>query len=184
MPKLTKADIARLADEFGPRVFRTAYRLLKNPQMAEDVLQEVFLKLLRQPQQFERVKNWPAYLTTMGTSLAIDLLRQHKYQVLDEEHQCAPPHPPGADAVTPLNPLQHLSLSRDLEKLRVALTRLSQQECQVFCLRHLEEFSYKEIAAQLDISVNLVGVTLNRAQSRLSEQLTGSQFLGAVYEIH
>lgn len=183
MPQLTKAAIAGLADECGPRVFRAAYRLLKDPILAEDVLQEVFLKLLRQPRQFDGVKNWPAYLTTMGTSLAIDLLRQRRHQLLAEEYQDRQPAPDGQTAEPP-GPMQALSVSRDLEKLRAALTRLSQLECQVFCLRHLEEFSYKEIAAQLDISVNLVGVTLNRAQSRLSEQLTESQFLGAVYEIN
>ena len=57
------------------------------------------------------------------------------------------------------------------QNLRRALTKLSQQEATVFCLRCLEDLAYQEIADRLQIEVNAVGVTLHRARTRLSELL-------------
>ena len=74
-------DVAALARQYGPAVFRAAWRVLGARAAAEDVQQQVFLRLIESPPR--NVESWPAYLTTMGTRLAIDhLRRQRRWRLL------------------------------------------------------------------------------------------------------
>ena len=57
------------------------------------------------------------------------------------------------------------------DHLRQALNELDDRQAQVFCLACLEGWSYEEIAGQLDLNVNHVGVLLNRARTILREKL-------------
>ena len=67
------SDPGALAARYGTLVFRAAYRVLGDATQAEDVQQDVFLRLLRsRPRD---VASWPAWLTTSATRLAIDALR-------------------------------------------------------------------------------------------------------------
>jgi RNA polymerase sigma-70 factor (ECF subfamily) len=58
-----------------------------------------------------------------------------------------------------------------VEKVRQSLSSLPPQEAQVFCLRYLNDMSYRQIAAQLGITTNSAGVLLHRARSRLRESI-------------
>ncbi len=180
-----QAAIAKLAQQHGRMVFHTTYRLLGNSHSAEDVTQEVFIKLFKKSTNaFNSIKNWPAYLKTMASSAAIDQLRRQQRQAeesmedsLNEDIQSV------EKAQRNTDPYREIALSRDIENFRSALAELATQDAHVFCLRHLEEFSYQEIAKQLGISTSLVGVTLHRAQQKISQLVGESQFLGAGYEI-
>ena len=57
------------------------------------------------------------------------------------------------------------------EALREALTDLDDRQAQVFCLVCLEGLSYQQVAEQVGVTVNHVGVLLNRAKTRLRERL-------------
>jgi RNA polymerase sigma factor (sigma-70 family) len=57
------------------------------------------------------------------------------------------------------------------EVLRIALAELDLREAQIFCLACLEKLSYREIALQLDLTVNHVGVLLHRARTGLQSRL-------------
>ena len=57
-------DVAALARQYGPTVFRAAWRVLGARAAAEDVQQQVFLRLIESPPR--NVESWPAYLTTVG----------------------------------------------------------------------------------------------------------------------
>jgi hypothetical protein len=57
-------DVTALARQYGPAVFRAAWRVLGVRAAAEDVQQQVFLRLIESPPR--NVESWPAYLTTMG----------------------------------------------------------------------------------------------------------------------
>ena len=57
------------------------------------------------------------------------------------------------------------------ERLQQALGQLTPREASVFCLRSLEGLSYKEIAVQLDLTTNSVGVLIHKARKRLRDLL-------------
>ena len=70
-----------------------------------------------------------------------------------------------------IGPLPAAEASELAEQLRLALAGLEDRHAQVFCLACLDGLSYQEIAEQLGVTVNHVGVLLNRAKATLRERL-------------
>ena len=70
-----------------------------------------------------------------------------------------------------MEPVLAAETSELADHLRQALSELDDRQAQVFCLACLEGWSYEEIAGQLELNVNHVGVLLNRARTILREKL-------------
>src|SRR5947209_1798111 len=68
-------EIERIFRDHHGLVFRAAYRITGNPSDAEDVLQTVFLRLLRRDGEAEAVGNMPGYLHRAAVNSALDLMR-------------------------------------------------------------------------------------------------------------
>ena len=154
--------LARHADA----VWRTAYRILGGTADADECMQEAFVDAVRVNRR-ESVRDWGAMLRRLATVRALDRLRRRSAERVrfsggtDCEALPSPGEPPEARA-------QRTELSN---LLRCALGRLPPPQAQVFCLRHVEGMSYEEIADQMQVSVNSVGVILHRARERLRELL-------------
>ncbi|MBT71061.1 MAG: hypothetical protein CMQ15_03330 [Gammaproteobacteria bacterium] len=158
------ATIDELFSEHHEKVLLAAYRVTGNMQDAEEVLQSVFLRLLkrREPQSYG--VSAAAYLRRAATNAGIDLLRS-KYRsktdrLIEEIH---PSTRGAADSEA-----QQIELRSHLRK---ALLSLEQHAAEVFALRFFEDFSNAEIAELLDTSPNTIAVTLHRARTRLQEIL-------------
>ena len=174
------SHIAELANQNGRQVFQTAYRLLGDKHLAEDIVQEVFLKLLKKNfTAFDQIQSWPAYLKVMTASASYDLLRKKSRQA-EQTLEEAPVQ--SVESKEQDAPDKHLMRGRDMSCFRKALCQIPQLEANVFSLRHIEEFSYQEIAEQLNITTGNVGITLSRAKQKLSQILKEPQSLGASYE--
>jgi RNA polymerase sigma-70 factor (ECF subfamily) len=156
------SDIVR---DFGPLVWRTARRLLRDHADAADCFQQTFVSAL-QLETREPVSNWPGLLQRIATARALDLLRKRmRHPTSDLEFADSVP----STLDDPVSMAQGAELG---DRLREALATLPAQQSEVFCLRHLNELSYQEISTQLGMSIDAVGVTLHRARGRLREQLT------------
>jgi RNA polymerase sigma-70 factor, ECF subfamily len=160
--------VTDLSERYGRMVFSTAYRVLGNPQDAEDVLQEVFLKLLGGWSgriKHDAVRDWGAYLRVTALRTSVDLLRrkpkfkQESWELVRELET-----PDG-------NPRYLASQKQKARFLRQALAQLPERDAKVFAMRFFEDFAYNAIAENLNISVNQVGVILHRTRERLKEIL-------------
>lgn len=160
-------DPAALARLYGPLVFRAAYRVLGDAGRAEDVQQEVFLRLLET--SAADVQSWPAWLSACATRLAIDALRrQRRWQRLVPQWLVlAPAAAASAEQAT--------SEAQRARQLREALAGLSRREAQCFALRYLEGEEIGAIAAALGLSENNVSVALHRAKRRLESRLGAAE---------
>ena len=140
------------------RVFRAAYRITGNPSDAEDVLQTVFLRLVRSGT--ESVDKMESYLHRAAVNAALDLLRARRVQVPidDVEHNLA-----GPDSTAELR-----------EQLRRAVADLHPTAAEMFALRYFEGYENSEIAGIMDTTAGVVAVTLHRARTRLQDQLRTS----------
>ena len=153
-----------LFSEHHDKVLLAAYRVTGNMQDAEDVLQSVFLRLLkrREPQTYG--SSSAAYLRRAAINASIDLLRSkyhtHSVSLIEEIHSATQG---AADS-----DVRQAELRRHL---REALLSLEHHAAEVFALRFLEDFSNAEIAVLLDTTPNTVAVTLHRARTRLQEIL-------------
>jgi len=150
--------------EYGPLVWQTAYRLLANHADAADCFQETFLAALELSRR-QDVRNLPGLLVRLATTRAIDRLRQKNRQRRTEAGDDEQPIAAGVD------PLDQLEAKDLAGLLREAIAALPAQEARVFCLRHLGELSYRQIARELQIGISAVGVSLHRAKVRLREAL-------------
>jgi RNA polymerase sigma-70 factor (ECF subfamily) len=69
------------------------------------------------------------------------------------------------------DPLELAQANELAERMRTTLSEIDPRQSQVFCLTQLEGLSYDEVAAELGLTVNHVGVLLNRARTTLKERL-------------
>ena len=159
-------DWQQIVAQHGPAGWRTAYRLLGNRADADECLQESFLAALAVSER-ETVENWQALLTRLATSRAIDRLRSRDRRRQREEIavSCSTR---SVDA-----PEQQLVERELADELRRSLVRLPANQAQAFCLHCLEDWSYQDIAAQLNVSVNAVGTLVHRARKQLRALMAG-----------
>jgi RNA polymerase sigma-70 factor (ECF subfamily) len=159
-------DWPEIVEQYAPVVWRAIYRLLPDETHAADCFQETFVSAMetagRQP-----VANWPGLLQRLATRRALDFLRR---QIRDRRRVTIPATWDGMPADDP-GPAQQVQSFELAEQLRQVLAQLPAQQAEVYCLRHLNELSYEQIAEELNVSVDVVGVTLHRARGRLRELL-------------
>ena len=146
----------------GPAVWQTAYRLLGNHEDAADCFQETFVSALDFCRR-HRVRNFSGLLARLATTRAIDQLRRRFRRAQSETdfEDCI--------AVQSENPCpsQEAQQKELTAMLRKSLSGLPPQEAQIFCLRYLNDMSYRQIANELDIKTNTAGVLLHRARAKL-----------------
>ena len=154
---LSPADFERLFRESSPMVYRSAFRLLGNPQDAEDVLQTVFLRFLRRDSSQGSVLQPETYLHRAAINAALDLLRARPRHASPLDSLSAEPASPSS---------QELSC-----RLRDALSRLDPKAAEIFLLRYVEGYGNKEIAQLLDMSQTMVAVSLFRSRQKLQNEI-------------
>ena len=144
-------------------VWGIAYRLVGNREDAADCFQETFLAAYRYATR-QDVSNWSVLLKRMATAKAIDKLRA-RYR----ERTSRASVPDVADANP--GPVAQAEATELKERLRESIARLPDSMAQVFCLRVEEEMTYDDIAQQLNLTTNAVGVLLHKARKRLHKLL-------------
>jgi len=167
--KTVSADIERLFRDHHESILRAAYRITGDRMAAEDVLQALFVKLLRRDLSVD-IKTSPAlYLRRAAVNLALDQLRKRRRQVpLEDVAELSAGR--GSDP-------RQAALSGELAgRLRQALAQLHPTAAEMFALRHFEGLSNTEIGRLLGASWGTVAVTLHRAHRRLRKDL--SSFVG------
>ena len=163
---LSEADLERVFREHHALVFRAAYRVTGNPNDAEDVLQTVFLRMMKRPPGAAPVGNMASFLHRAAVNAALDLVRSRqniRHVPLDElEPVLSEPAHRSPDRV------QHSGEIR--EWLRGALARLNPRIAEMFMLRFFDGKDNPEIARLLKTTPGTVAVTLSRTRDRLEKE--------------
>jgi RNA polymerase sigma-70 factor, ECF subfamily len=159
-------DWSQIVEQHGPLVWRTVWRLVSNDADAADCFQRTFVSAL-ELERDGKIRNWPGLLKRLATARAMDCLRE-RYRSADRLTALAGDALPDGRAADPSRAAEATELADDL---RMALVHLDDEQAQVFCLACLEGFKYHQIAEQLGITVNHVGVLLHRARATLQERL-------------
>lgn len=143
-------------------VYRYALRMSGSPEIADDVVQEVFLALIRGARGFDpQAGALGSYLYGMARNL---LFRQFSSPVADELEDDA--------LVTDANPLDGLEQAEQVERVRRALASLPAHYREAVVLCEMEEMSYAEVAEMLGVAVGTVRSRLHRARAILVEKLS------------
>lgn len=142
-------------------IFRAAYRITGNSSDAEDVLQTVFLRLVRH-EDVLAIANLAAYLHRSAVNAALDLLRTRK-----DAQTVSLDVDPQLPQLTTAGTAARATELRDW--LRQALARLNPRWAEMFVLRFVEDFSNREIAGMMKTSPAVVAVVLHRTRAQLKK---------------
>jgi len=144
-------------------VFRTAYRVTGNAGDAEDVLQTVFLRMLRRGPGADPLENVESYLRRAAINAALDVIRSRQ---ADQ----TVPLPEDSSDLMPTTPAQ-ADVSGLRQGLSRAMSHLKPMQAEIFALRFLEGLSNRQIAETLGISQVRVAVIVHRTRLQLRKEL-------------
>ena len=152
------------------KVFNLAYKFVGRHDEAEDLTQDVFVKIFKALHTFDRRANFQTWLVSVSRNLCIDHYRsvRKERETIDRDVN--------ADDLSPVSTEigPHVALERrDLaQELRRALPQRRGQLLQAVVMRDLQELSYQEIADQLGLPEGTVKSRINRGRSELARQIT------------
>jgi RNA polymerase sigma-70 factor (ECF subfamily) len=159
-------DIVRL---YWRKVFNVAYKFVGRQDEAEDLTQDIFLKLFKSLKTFDRRANFSTWLISVSRNLCID-----HYRSMRREHDVVTHD---VDVVTLARPSVIDSPQAALEQrdrvalLRAALDKLAPSLRTAVMLRDIQELSYQEIAEKLGVPEGTVKSRINRGRTELSRQI-------------
>src|ERR1043166_4781646 len=173
-PAHSESELERIFRENHALVFRAAYRITGNADDAEDVLQTVFLRMLKRDTGADPVGNMASFLHRAAVNAALDLMRSRqniRNIPLDELEPvlAEPAH---------RSPERAQASGETREWLRGALAPLNPRIAEMFSLRFFEGKDNPEIARLLNTTPGTVAVTLSRTRDRLQKELEA--YLGGV----
>lgn len=153
-------DWVGFVEEYGPLVYSSAWRILKDRQEAEDITQDVFT--FAWSQRTDHVQNMCGWLRHIAVRRSLDQLRRRR--------------PLTSSALDFIATKQDVSDALEFAELegavRFAVAALPEQQSAIFALRYFEEMSNPQIAEQLAISSSAVSSALHAARTTLASVLT------------
>jgi RNA polymerase sigma-70 factor, ECF subfamily len=159
-------EIVRL---YWRKVFNVAYKFVGRQDEAEDLAQDIFLKLFKSLKTFDRRANFSTWLVSVSRNLCID-----HYRSMRREHDVVTHD---VDVVSLARPSALDSPQVALERrdrvalLRAALDKLAPSLRTAVILRDIQELSYQEIAERLGVPEGTVKSRINRGRTELARQI-------------
>ena len=178
---LLPAALGAVLETDGDRLYRLAFRVTRDPGLAEDAVQEAFASALKGVGSFRGEARLSTWLHRIVYTKAIDLLRQRARErpfENDAEELGAEDERLGHGPSWARPPDELLASAETRAALEDAMTELTPLQRAVFELRELEGRDTNETAELLDISEGAARVHLHRARLRLRERLA-PYFAGA-----
>jgi RNA polymerase sigma-70 factor (ECF subfamily) len=147
------------------RVYAVAWRIVRRHDVADDVVQETFMRAYRSLDRFDLSRPFGPWIARIAANLAVSHLRS---PVAREEEL---PEGYGETATSSPGPLEGVLSAEAQQVLDAAVEALSPEQRAVFVLRVNEGLSYREIAEALSVSIGTVMSRLSRARERLRAAL-------------
>ena len=158
-------------------VFSLVYRMVRDRELAEDLTQDTFVKVLTHIDKYRSEFKFSSWLFKTANNVAIDHLRRRQLDTISMEGS---PHATTSDLAeatsfelatqdeTPLQELEARELGSEIER---AIAHLRPEYRACILLRHVEDKSYEEIAATLDLPLGTVKTYIHRARHELRKLL-------------
>jgi RNA polymerase sigma-70 factor (ECF subfamily) len=157
----------RLVEAYQKPVYNLCYRMLGEPEAAEDASQETFLRAFQHLHRYDQKRPFATWLLSIAAHYCIDRLRRRKFSVLsidDDEEENGFELP---DLRAP-NPEMETARHEDRERVHALLKNLEAIDRAAIVLRYWQDYSEAEIAETLHLTVSAVKSRLHRARRQLS----------------
>ena len=166
-----RAAHRQLFDRYYTRVHAFALRRLADPQLAEEVVADVFLEIWRQATRFTGESRFSSWLFGIAQfkclSASRDRRRAKRRDVIPTNVEFLHAVPDAAD------PIGQLTSRDDLRHVGRLLEDLSDEQREVVRMAFLDELEYEEIARRLGISTGTVKSRISRARQQLRRGMQG-----------
>lgn len=170
-----RAAFSQLVEAYSGKLYRLSLKMLQNPQDAEDVLQETFIKAFKHVRNFDGRSSISTWLYRIATNEALMLLRRKQPDMVSIEE----PDQDGEPEQEPLQivdwccmPEQELLSGEARKRLDDAVGRLPAGLRMTFLLRDVEGLSTAEAAEVQGLTETALKTRLSRARLRLREDLS------------
>jgi RNA polymerase sigma-70 factor (ECF subfamily) len=164
------AAFTNLVEAYQKPVYNLCYRMLGEPEMAEDAAQETFLRAYQHLDRYDEKRPFATWLLSIAAHYCIDRLRRRRFSMfsIDEEDDDGPAFElPDADAP---NPERESVRHEDQERLHDILASLDELDRAAIVMRYWNDASEVEIAESLGLTVSAVKSRLHRARLALGKK--------------
>ncbi len=169
----------QLVEAYGARLYGYFYRLTGSRHDAEDLLQELFVRLVRMIAHYEHDGRFEGWLFRIATNLVRDRVRRARKNkaaglepaATGEEVDLLASFP---DASAPL-PGDGLQRGEQIDELQWAIAQLPDQEREVILLRHFSQLSFREIAEEMGTPLGTALARAHRGLARLRELMNQAE---------
>jgi RNA polymerase sigma-70 factor, ECF subfamily len=149
---------------FKDKLYRFALNIVENPMDAEDVIQDLLIKIWKRLDQFESLDNKEAWCMTVTRNLAIDKVRGRKVHMQDiDDYSHLKDDSVGQD--------RQMEDDERYGNIMKLVNQLPDKQRTIVHLRDVEGYSYQEIAEMTETTLDFVKISLHRARKTLKEQL-------------
>ena len=151
------------------RVFNVAYKFVGKHDEAEDLTQDIFIKIYKSLGTFDRRANFQTWLVSVSRNLCIDHYRsvRKERQTIDRDVDANELAPAAAEP----GPIAALEQRDRITLLREALASLPDTLRTAVVMRDIQEWSYQEIAERLTLPEGTVKSRINRGRNELARQI-------------
>ena len=154
-------NLDALIAEYGDSIYRTCYLYLKDIHLAQDALQDTFLKVYRNYHTLRETEQRKTWIVSIAINVCKDYLRKSRFWVVDEDKATR------ESAVWDESPL----LADNT--VSAAIAELKPKYREIVLLYYYQEFKISEIAKVLNIPEGTASVRLKRARDILKGKLKG-----------
>jgi RNA polymerase sigma-70 factor (ECF subfamily) len=167
-----RTAFGRLVQAYQGPVYNLTYRMLGDPQEAEDAAQEVFFRAYRKLNSYDPGRKFSTWLLSIASHHCIDRLRRRrlKWHSIDDENL-----PQDVMTSQEPGPERHALQNEREAQVQELLSTLSPDYRTVVVLHYWYDLSYEEIAQTTGSTVSAVKSRLFRARRMLAKQLKGAQ---------
>jgi RNA polymerase sigma-70 factor (family 1) len=151
-------------DQYSRKIYSICLRFLKDKSLAEDAVQEVFIKLWNVRDTLDLNKNIKAYLTAITRNCLLNMLRKHKNEILKIAAT-------STNIQNELDTEYHVDWKMNLNEFEACISRLSPGKKRIFSMKILQGYSNEEVASALNLSINTVKSQYSQAKSYVEKFL-------------
>ena len=157
-------DLSKMVLPFQDKLYRFALSIVGNTFEAEDIVQEVLIKIWKKKDTFLQLENKEAWCMTVTRNLAIDKTRTRKYKTEDISG-----HYSISDSAS--TPAQITEFNDTMSIIKGYIEQLPDAQKEVIHLRDIEGFTYNEISEITGMPIERVKVNLHRARKVLRKKI-------------
>jgi RNA polymerase sigma-70 factor (ECF subfamily) len=153
-----------LVQQLGRKLYAKAYRILRDQEESEDVVQDVFIKLWKMGEKLNDYKSIDALAVTITRNCCIDLLRKNKTEYLEDTDLQR-----YANSTLP-SPLDNMVINESDSIIRSIIEKLPDNARSLIQLHDIDGRSYEEIAMETGDNINTLRVNISRARKFIRDE--------------